>query len=436
MMVRSLLFLLSFHLALSLPQTEPPLLWNLPFISIWNALTDKCSPPLDMAPFQNVSSPSHPGQFLTLFYEGKLGQYPKYDHTQIQQERYGGLPQNGNLTAHLTKAEIDIDKYIPQDSSPGLAVIDWESWRPLWDQNWSSKKLYQDVSIKQTSKKEPGSFRKTINDVKKEFETAARRYMEETLKLGRKMRPNRRWGFYLFPDCFNYDWMKDTDYTGKCSKKTQVQNNQMSWLWEASTALFPSIYLNKKLRDSKRVVMFVQNRVQEALRVATLPNQKHSLPVYVYARPLYRDHNNVFLSQSDLVHTVGESAALGAAGIVMWGSSVDFDDTVSCDSLSSYLSSTLGPYIANVTAATILCSQVLCQGKGRCVRKNFESAHYLHLSPAHFRVLRCSSKYVAVGLPSRDELTEWEDHFTCQCYYSQRCGPKLVPPKTIQEIWV
>uniref|UniRef100_A0A3B4BCL3 Hyaluronidase n=1 Tax=Periophthalmus magnuspinnatus TaxID=409849 RepID=A0A3B4BCL3_9GOBI len=420
-MLLSLLSLLSFHLALSLPQTEPPLFPNYPFISIWNAPMDKCSLPPDMASFQNVTSPKDPGQFLTLFYDSKLGLYPKYNHMQ---EYCGGLPQNGNLTAHLTKAAIDIDAHIAQNFSQGLVVIDWEGWRPLWDQNWMLKRIYQNFSILQILEKEPKLCGKSIiEEAKTQFETAAKRYMQETLKLGREKYPNYRWGFYLFPDCYNYDWNKDFDYTGKCSMKTKEQNNQMSWLWEASTALFPSIYLDVKLRNSPRAVKFVQNRVQEALRVAALPHEKHALPVYVFTRPLYRDQNTVYLSETDLVHTVGESAALGAAGIIMWGLYLA-SRTASCEALSSYLSSTLGPYMANVTAATFLCSQVLCQGKGRCVRKNYESAHYLHLSRTHFRVLKCSSKYVAVGRPSEDELKQWEDHFTCQCY-AQSCGPKL-----------
>lgn len=30
---------------------------------------------------------------------------------------------------------------------------------------------------------------------------------------------------------------------------------------------------------------------------------------------------NYYFAQSDLIHTIGESAALGAAGVVLWGSS-------------------------------------------------------------------------------------------------------------------
>lgn len=33
-------------------------------------------------------------------------------------------------------------------TSRGLAVIDWEEWRPLWDRNWGSKRIYQTLSVK------------------------------------------------------------------------------------------------------------------------------------------------------------------------------------------------------------------------------------------------------------------------------------------------
>lgn len=84
----------------------------------------------------------------------------------------------------------------------------------------------------------------------------------------------------------------------------------------------------------------------------------------------------------------------------------------------------------------MLCSEVLCQGKGRCVRKNYDSAHYLHLNPAHFSIVRADRKYVAIGLPSDDDLKAWAGNFTCQCYAGGSCSPKLFYPNKIKLIWV
>ncbi|XP_069574818.1 hyaluronidase PH-20-like [Brachyistius frenatus] len=424
---------------LALPLTEPPLIHDHPFVTIWNAPTDECQQlhiPLETAAFQAVTTPAAvPGQFLTIFYEDRLGLYPKVN--SIKQKRYrGAVPQNGNLTEHLAKAQSQIDHDISQDSSPGLAVIDWESWRPLWDQNWGSKRIYQTLSIANAMQMAPFLSSKEISKLaKSQFQNAGRSFMEKTISLGIGERPSRRWGFYLFPDCYNYGWEKP-GYTGMCSTKTQKQNNQLLWLWERSTALFPSIYLHLTLRNSPRAALYVRNRVQEALRVAALPKRPYTVPIYVYSRPLYRDQTQIFLSQADLVSTVGESAALGASGVVMWGGTKDYNNKAACQSLSEYLTSTFNPYVANVTAAAMLCSEVLCQGKGRCVRKSYDSPHYLHLNPTYFHILRADRKYVAIGLPSAADLNAWGENFTCQCYAGWSCSPKLLQPTSIKLIWV
>lgn len=426
---------------LALPPAEPPLIHDHPFVAIWNAPTDQCRKlhiPLDTAAFQAVTTPSAvSGQFLTIFYENRLGLYPRVNMAKRKTYR-GGVPQNGNLTEHLAKARSQIDHYISHDSSPGLAVIDWESWRPLWEQNWGSKRIYQKLSISHALHMAPFLSSKKICDLaKQQFQQASRRFMEKTISLGIGERPSRRWGFYLFPDCYNYGWDKP-GYTGKCSPQTQKQNNQLMWLWERSTALFPSIYLHQNLRNSNEAKLFVRNRVQEALRVAMLPKRPYTMPVYVYSRPLYRGQTQNFQSQADLVSTIGESAAVGASGVVMWGGTKDYNNEAACQSLSEYLTSTFNPYIANVTAAAMLCSQVLCQGKGRCIRKNYNSTHYLHLNPANFSILRAERKYVAIGRPSAADLNAWAANFTCQCYAGWRCSPKLNPHTytTIKLIWV
>ncbi|XP_035011808.1 hyaluronidase-5 [Hippoglossus stenolepis] len=424
---------------LALPTTEPPLIHDHPFVAIWNAPTERCRQldiPLDTAAFQAVTTTvTKPGQFLTIFYDDHLGLYPKVNTVKRKIYR-GGIPQNGNLTEHLSKARSQIDHNIYQDSSPGLVVIDWESWRPLWDQNWGSKRIYQKLSITHALQIAPFLSTQQIPKVAKtQFQHASRHFMERTISLGIGERPSRRWGFYLFPDCYNYDWKK-SNYTGECSKKTQKQNNQMLWLWERSTALFPSVYLHSTLRNSPQAALYVRNRVHEAMRVAMLPKRPYTVPIYVYSRPLYRDQTKNLESLRDLVSTVGESAALGASGVIMWGGTKDYNNKAACESLSDYLTSTLNPYIANVTAATMLCSELLCQGKGRCVRKNYNSSQYLHLNPTYFRLLRANRKYVAIGLPSSADLDDWAGNFTCQCYAGGSCSPKLSQPTEIKQIWV
>lgn len=105
-------------------------------------------------------------------------------------------------------------------------------------------------------------------------------------------------------------------------------------------------------------------------------------------------------------------------------SSLSFALQTSCEGLSSYLSSTLNPYITNVTVAAQLCSNFLCRGNGRCVRKNYNSNHYLHLNPENFRVMHVQSRYLVLGRPSFTDLKALSRGFTCQCYKGLSCSPR------------
>ncbi|KAL2093314.1 hypothetical protein ACEWY4_010626 [Coilia grayii] len=408
----------------TLPPTAAPLVPDKPFVVIWNAPTHKCRqtvPPLDMSAMQADTTPAaRPDQFLTLFYKNRVGAYP-YTDLKTLEEVNGGLPQKGNLTAHLAKARTDITKYIPEQS-PGLAVIDWEEWLPLFDRNLDEKALYRNLSIDYAVKSNPRlTSRQAVAEARREFRRAARGYMEETLRLGIAERPRYWWGFYLFPDCYNYN-TSEPGYTGKCSAETQQLNDKLLWLWNTSTALFPSAYLWAQLGGDPKAALFVRNQVWEAMRVSALPQRPYTAPVFVYSRPVFGDQNNVYLSEVDLMRTIGESAALGAAGTVLWGASADFNSKESCEALSSYLETTLNPYIANITGAARLCSMMLCQGKGRCVRKNYDSDDYLHLNPNSFRVEKKDERYQSVGVPDISDLTAFADSFTCQCYAGQHCS--------------
>ncbi|KAL0962666.1 hypothetical protein UPYG_G00343620 [Umbra pygmaea] len=179
------------------------------------------------------------------------------------------------------------------------------------------------------------------------------------------------------------------------------------------------------LGDRHSAALLVRNRVKEALRVSALPSRHAPAAIYVYTRPVFIDQNRRFLSLGDLVSTIGESAAMGASGAVLWRASADYNDKGSCEALSSYHTTMLNPYVANVTAAAQLCSNFLCQGNGRCVRTNYESDHYLHLSSGNFRIYQARGRYMVSGALSLTDLSLFSSRFTCQCYAGRTCTPKL-----------
>ncbi|NWX23863.1 HYAL3 protein, partial [Aegotheles bennettii] len=176
-------------------------------------------------------------------------------------------------------------------------------------------------------------------------------------------------------------------YTGQCRPAEVQRNNRLGWLWAASAALYPSIYLPPALPPALRR-RYVHYRLCEALRVATLV-PGHWLPVVAYSRLSFR-RSHRFLEPADLVHTIGESAALGAAGLVLWGDMSYSRSAESCASLRHYLVSTLGPYVANVTAAARECSYRQCHGHGRCVRQQpHDLGSFLHLGTSTAAAFRC-----------------------------------------------
>uniref|UniRef100_A0A3Q0SFL2 Hyaluronidase n=1 Tax=Amphilophus citrinellus TaxID=61819 RepID=A0A3Q0SFL2_AMPCI len=404
-----------------LPHATGPLFEHQPFTVTWNIpdlVCNRYNISLDTSPFKGVATPV-PGQFLSLFYTDRLGLYPHID-LKSRKKFHGGIPQRANLKASLNKARADINYYIPSRATRGLAVIDWEEWRPLWDRNWGTKRIYQTLSVAHVMQ---ANLSLTVEQAT--VKEAARNLMSEMLALGRAMRPNYLWGFYLFPNCYNYGW-QDLHYTGQCSMEVRRQNDELLWLWESSTALYPSVYLiissSSSLADNPKAALMVRNRVQEALRVSALPGWRAAAPVFVYMRPVFVDDNKRFLSQ--VTKTNLNVDLFKAFDLILCFCTPFPPPQMSCEALSSYLTSTLNPYITNVTTAAQLCSDFLCRGNGRCVRKNYKSNHYLHLNPESFRVVRIQKRYFVLGSPSLADLKSLSRRFNCQCYKGLSCTPR------------
>lgn len=85
--------------------------------------------------------------------------------------------------------------------------------------------------------------------------------------------------------------------------------------------------------------------------------------------------------------------------------------------MKSFLSHRLGQYITNVTRAAEVCSDFLCQGNGRCVRRDPRAPHYLHLSSDSYQIQASGDGSFAVsGWPSQHQLQLLMQRFRCHCY--------------------
>ncbi|XP_008287532.1 hyaluronidase-2 [Stegastes partitus] len=403
-----------------LKPTRWPLYSRNPLLLAWNAPTEDCAPRhgihFQLDQFQIVASPNEGfvRQNLTIFYKDRLGLYPYFesDETPVN----GGLPQVASLTQHLEKMPEGVRRYIREPEARGLAVIDWEEWRPLWIRNWDNKDIYRRHSSELVRQKNPTWPPEQVGKVaQQEFEMSARRFMLETLRHAKNLRPNQLWGFYLFPDCYNHDYRHTLEsYTGRCPDVEVSRNERLNWLWTESTALFPSIYMSTVLQSSPSGRQFVRNRVKEGMRLAS-SGTGLARPVFVYTRPTYANSMEL-LTETDLVSTIGESVALGAAGIILWGEATYASSRASCSDLDSYLRGTLSRYLLNVSTAAELCSQTLCGSHGRCLRRNPDSDVYLHLSPVSHSIVERGGKLAVAGELSDEDKARLQAEFQCQYY--------------------
>lgn len=293
--------ILLFHSAFGQKPAKLPLIGRKPFIAAWNA-------PLDLCTFRynittNVNHLFHiqgspradwTGQNVTIFYANRLGYYPHY--TPHGKAVFGGLPQNCSLDRHLFKAHQDINYFIPAEDFRGLAVIDWEFWRPQWSRNWHKKDIYRRKSKELTKKAYINVTATQVEELaRRRFEKSAKMFMLKTIQLGRQLRPSALWGFYLYPDCHNYN-LHDQNYTGFCPLLERLRNDELVWLWNSSMALYPSVTIRKHHSNSISNLHFTQHRIRESLRVASLTSKEYDLPTYVYLRLGYRDEALNFLT--------------------------------------------------------------------------------------------------------------------------------------------
>lgn len=404
--------------------SRDPVVPNQPFTTIWNANTEWCMKKhgvdVDISIFDVVTNPGQTfrGPNMTIFYSSQLGTYPYY--TSAGEPVFGGLPQNASLNAHLARTFQDILAAMPEPRFSGLAVIDWEAWRPRWAFNWDTKDIYRQRSRALVQKQHPDWLAPRVEAAAQDqFEGAAEEWMAGTLKLGQALRPQGLWGFYNFPECYNYDF-KSPNYTGRCPLNICAQNDQLGWLWGQSRALYPSIYLPAALEGTKKTQMFVQHRVAEAFRVAAGAGDP-KLPVLPYMQ-LFYDMTNHFLPAEELEHSLGESAAQGAAGLVLWVSWLSTSTKESCQAIKEYVDTTLGPSILNVTSGARLCSQVLCSGHGRCARRPSYPKARLILNSTSFSIKPTpgGGPLTLQGALSLEDRLRMAVEFECRCYRGWR----------------
>ncbi|XP_053173898.1 glyco_hydro_56 domain-containing protein [Scomber japonicus] len=401
-------------------KARPPLLYGQPFIIFWGIPDSSCSGRPDPGSF----GMEREGRVL-VFYEDTLGNYPYFVERDTPVN--GGLPQHTRLDSHLQKIQQDLETALPAPRYLGLGVVRWSEWVPQWSRNRERQAMYPEASRNLMKAFFPAWTPEEVEKWSKvDFEAAAQSVMTETLREVKRSRPKALWGVSPYPSCYTGDPAQTmlANYTGQCPAAEMALNDELLWLWKRCSALYPLLTLEKLQGETSGARLYLSSQIKEAQRVSSLAGTAFDLPVFPLVKSVYAS-TNTFLSQADLVSTIGESAAMGTAGVVIWERKETKTER-ECQDLAEFVRKVLGPYSINVTTATRLCSASLCQGKGRCVRQNPDSSAYLHLPPPSEVLEKVTEKAEAAkttdqpdtdAKPAEPDPAEiWKKDFQCQWY--------------------
>ncbi|KAL3993789.1 Hyaluronidase family protein [Acanthocheilonema viteae] len=290
------------------------------------------------------------GNIIVVLYEKKFGLYPYYKNFSDPTSAVnGGIPQRANLTAHLAKLRDDIEKAIPNEGFNGLAVIDYEKWRPLWEHNWYTKRIYRRESIAYVMERYPN---KNKTDAKltamNEFNQASLEFLIKTIREAKKIRPFALWGYYGMPFC-NYSAGRNG--TIACGEVFERFNDRLLPLYNESTALYPSIYLPK--REMNLIgCLYVISVLKEAKRIA----DELQLPIYAFTGIEYFPLiNDPYYTQQDLRNSLRRASAMGVDGVIIWSTSKNMAKR--CVAIGNYIRYQLGPEVLQLKEFTKICSE-------------------------------------------------------------------------------
>lgn len=397
---------------------------NDPFSVVWNGASEKCRENfgiefnLSAYSIEDNAGDSFYGDKMVIFYKNELGKYPRVLPNGF--EINGGIPQLAPLQDHLRAASSDINNAIPNEAFSGLSVIDWESWRPLFVHNFDSKRIYKFLSKQLVRQKHPNWNKRQVKlKAMHDFNKAAKHFMWSTLNRAITLRSSGRWGFYGFPRCYKHHCIT-----------TRIDNNRLGWMFSASTGLYPSIYLKHQTDSWVKKAQFVHETLQETFRVFRRFSSMNKSVIVPYTRFRYEDPEQLY-NKAELLITIVIPAITGSAGVVLWDSSVNFEDEALCRSTERYLSRTLGPFVVTLTDFLKNCSRQQCNNQGRCVKRHAFvvqpniSSYLLHTAGRLWRVLR------SLMYSQYSWLHQWHNKsqpdfsvsdilhsydYTCQCY--------------------
>lgn len=296
---------------------------------------------------------------------------------------YGGVPQAGDLSAHLVALRSSIEAWIPDEQWVGNAVFDFEKWCPVWE---LTDPPYRTLSIELVKAAHPDwPAAKVSAQAKQEFEAAALEWFVRSLEIAKAVRPLALWGYYGFPKVEMWvDGWHELAF-------------QQQPLVDASTALYPDIYLHlpsaSEAPDSVREqeLAHVNTTVTVATQMARQVRGDRAPPVYPFASVFnlkanfdngkYHHPRTELLTRAQAPFEFLWPYDLGARGIVIW-SGLGEEEKLDSDKEAnrrywSNFSQVYGPMIQSFLMEVDACSTTHCSGPehGRCLPHNSTYCH-------------------------------------------------------------
>ncbi|XP_044742020.1 hyaluronidase-like [Chrysoperla carnea] len=319
------------------------------FYAYWNAPTMQCRSHKINFPLsenykiiQNTNDNFRGDRISILYDPGFFPALLKNGSNKNFYYRNGGIPQNGNLSEHLSIFYDQLQELIPDEEYNGLAIIDFESWRPIYRQNFGTLQPYRDISFEAERRRHPFWANDSVLALAQfQFERSARAFMDSTINLAKKMRPKASWGYYAYPYCFNMNGKLEEN----CPNPVPKENDKTIWLFESSDTFYPSLYFNEKKLTPNGRQQLIRGRITEAQRIAdNIATPKFIIPYFWYK---YQD-TGAFLTQEDIYLSLTQLKKSGVNGVIFWGSSNDVNTKAKCQELHDYVEQTLGPIINEI----------------------------------------------------------------------------------------
>ena len=362
------------------------------FQVIWNAPSQRCtgchginitSRALESYSIDANPTNSFNGSVVTIFYasglwpslDAKLNATPCWTGKKpcswnpwgmIVAKQNGGVPQAADLNAHVASVKAAVATSIPDPGFAGVAIMDWEAWRPLSDENYDALSCYTEYSRRLTRQLHPDwNSTRVAAAASDAFDSSARAFFEATVRAIHEVRPWARVGYY------------SEGINNSPSAHGKALDDRLAWLWGIVDVLAPSVY--PRGTNATAEASRVASLVGEAIRSAELggrwraerglvARKAHVRPaVMPYARAFVQGDPPAAIPPQLMASSIAVTAALGAEGLVLWGSSADYRGCGRCQLVHDTLHASAGPLVRGCVANRDACAKARCSGHGRCV---------------------------------------------------------------------